>query len=290
MLAEFRIYFLIIKDINKKALKMDETLERGLKYPRSPLEKKIAHFGKWFHNLHLPDGTQTVPNHPLGDFPKFKWEQISPFLPNDLSGWKVLDVGCNAGFYSFELAKRGANVLGIDIDDHYLEQAKWAASEFKLQNKTEFLNMQVYEAAKLKDTFDIIFFMGVFYHLRYPLLALDILTQKFSKKLIFQTLTMPGEEIYTPPENISIEERKLMLKKGWPKFAFIEKALSGDYTNWWAPNQSAVEACLRSAGLCIDYNPAHEIYICSKNKNYNFDETELNSAKKYLNKKDNNHG
>jgi len=267
---------------------MKETLERELVYPQSKLEKKIADFGMWFHNLHLPDGTQTAPDHPLGDFPKFKWEQVAPYLPKDLSGCKALDVGCNAGFYSFELAKRGADVLGIDIDDHYLKQARWAAEEFNLEDKVEFVNMQIYDIASLEETFDIIFFMGVFYHLRYPLLALDILSQKFKKKLVFQTLTMPGNEIYSPPENISIEEREFMQKPGWPKFAFIEKALSGDYTNWWAPNQAAVEAALRSAGLNIDHNPAHEIYICSRNLNFNFDTTEMKSAAKSFNKKKSN--
>ncbi|HEX2099456.1 MAG TPA: DUF1698 domain-containing protein, partial [Candidatus Synoicihabitans sp.] len=62
----------------------------------------------WFHNIHLPDGTQTAPNHPLGDFPRFKWQQIADHLPHDLTGWRVLDIGCNAGFYTVELARRGA--------------------------------------------------------------------------------------------------------------------------------------------------------------------------------------
>ena len=74
------------------------------------LADDIAALGPWFHNLHLPDGTQTAPGHFLGDFPTFKWEQIRDHLPTDLSGWTALDIGCNAGFYSFELARRGATV------------------------------------------------------------------------------------------------------------------------------------------------------------------------------------
>ncbi len=68
----------------------------------------IAALGPWFHNLHLPDGRQTAPGHPLGDFPSFKWRELAPSLPQDLTGWSALDIGCNAGFYSFELARRGA--------------------------------------------------------------------------------------------------------------------------------------------------------------------------------------
>lgn len=93
----------------------------------------IVRLGPWFHNLHLPDGRQTRPDHPYGDFPRFKWEQMSHALPADLSGMKALDVGCNAGFYTFELAKRGARVLGVDIDPHYLAQARWAAGELGLE-------------------------------------------------------------------------------------------------------------------------------------------------------------
>ncbi|HJU26111.1 MAG TPA: DUF1698 domain-containing protein, partial [Rhodanobacteraceae bacterium] len=90
------------------------------------LRGDIAHLAPWFHNLHLPQGVQTCPGHPLGDFPAFKWREIAPHVPSDLSGWRVLDIGCNAGFYSFELAARGARVTGIDIDPHYLDQARWA--------------------------------------------------------------------------------------------------------------------------------------------------------------------
>src|SRR5947199_3415656 len=86
-------------------------------------DEEIRELAPWFHNLHLPDGRETAPDHPLGDFPAFKWRRLGPALPDDLSGWTALDIGCNAGFYSFELARRGATVLGIDSDEHYLDQA-----------------------------------------------------------------------------------------------------------------------------------------------------------------------
>lgn len=245
---------------------MYSNLETNLKSPGNKLEKKIAELGPWFHNLHLPDKTQTAPEHPLGDYPSFKWEQISSFIPENLSGKQVLDIGCNAGFYSFEFAKRGAKVTGLDTDQHYLNQANWAAGIFSLQDKVFFKNMQVYDIINETEVFNIVLFMGVFYHLRYPLLALDIVSEKFSDLLIFQTMTMPGDEIFSVPENIAITERELLLNPGWPKMAFIEKNLAGDNTNWWAPNSSAVEAMLRSAGLEIIHRPAHEIYICRKFK------------------------
>ncbi|HEX6630499.1 MAG TPA: DUF1698 domain-containing protein, partial [Gemmatimonadaceae bacterium] len=108
--------------------------------------REIDALGPWFHNLHLPDGAQTAPNHFLGgDFPTFKWRQIEPFVPARLDGWRVLDVGCNAGFYSFELARRGANVLAIDVEDLYLDQARWAAGVLGLERQVEFRRMGAYD-------------------------------------------------------------------------------------------------------------------------------------------------
>lgn len=215
----------------------------------------------WFHNLHLPGGEQTAPDHYFGDFPNFKWKQFNSNIPQNLEGWTALDIGCNAGFYSFELAKRGAQVLGIDLDPHYLKQAEWAADTMGLADKVEFRQMQVYDLAKLSENFDIIIFMGVFYHLRYPMLAMDIVTQKVNKLLVFQTLTAPGDEVFQTKPDMTIEERQDMLQKGWPQMAFIEQKLAGDATNWWAPNHACIEAMLRTCGLRVKANPGHEIYI-----------------------------
>jgi tRNA (mo5U34)-methyltransferase len=104
--------------------------------------------------------------------------------------------------------------------------------------------------------------MGVLYHLRYPLLGLDIVARKVGRRLIFQTLTMPGEEEVETPADLPIDQREVMLSPGWPKMAFIEHRLANDPTNWWAPTHSCVEAMLRSAGLAVRERPGHEIYVC----------------------------
>ncbi len=227
------------------------------------LADDIEALGPWFHNLHLPDGTQTAPGHFLGDFPTFKWEQIRGHLPADLRGWTALDIGCNAGFYSFELARRGATVTGIDHDPRYLRQARWAAGQFDLEAQVRFLEMQVYDLAATPETYDLVLFMGVLYHLRYPLLGLDIVARKVGRRMIFQTLTMPGDEEVEPPVDVPIDRREVMLDPGWPKMAFIEHRLANDPTNWWAPTHACVEAMLRSAGLKVLERPGHEIYVCA---------------------------
>jgi tRNA (mo5U34)-methyltransferase len=220
-------------------------------------------YGPWFHNLHLPDGTETAPDHPLGDFPDFKWRQIAGCLPLDLDGWTVLDIGCNAGYYSIELARRGARVTGVDKDPHFLRQAAWAARQFGLTDAITLRQGQVYDLARWTERFDLVLFMGVFYHLRYPLLALDLIAEKVKRQLVFQTLTLPDEEELETPADLEIDERALLLQAGWPKMAFIEHALAGDPTNWWAPNHACVGAMLRTAGLEVIARPGHEIYLCA---------------------------
>jgi tRNA (mo5U34)-methyltransferase len=230
--------------------------------PEDGVERTIDELAPWFHNLHLPSGHETAPDHPLGDFPRFKWRALEPALPKNLSGWRVLDVGCNAGFYSFELARRGAKVLGIDPDDHYLHQARWAADQLDLVDRVTFERLQVYDLARSNDRFELVLFLGVLYHLRHPLLALDILAERVERLLVVQSLTTPGEEDLRPPRDLSLDDRPLLLQPGWPKMAFLERRVAGDPTNWWAPNHACIEAMLRSCGLTVVDRPDHELYVC----------------------------
>ena len=105
--------------------------------------------------------------------------------------------------------------------------------------------------------------MGVFYHLRYPMLGLDVVCQKVRKLMVFQTLTLPGEEQVEAPEDLDLFERDIMRGQGWPRLAFIEKRLANDPTNWWTPNHAGIQAMLRSAGMKITARKDHEIYVCA---------------------------
>lgn len=224
--------------------------------------EEIEQLGPWFHNLRLPGGKQTAPDHALGDFPRSIWQRIAPQVPEDLSGWTVLDIGCNAGFYSFELARRGAQVTAIDHDPRYLRQAQWAAEQLDLADRVEFRRQQIYDLARDSTQYDLVWFMGVFYHLRYPLLGLDIAARKVGRLMMFQTMTMPGEEVVEPPEDFGLDGRSMMRQQGWPVMAFVEKRLAHDPTNWWAPNHACVEAALRTAGLKVLNRVIPEVYLC----------------------------
>ena len=224
-------------------------------------DPEIARLAPWFHNLHLPDGRETAPDHPLGDFPAFKWKGLADHVPGDLRGWTALDIGCNAGFYSFELARRGARVTGLELDDQYLRQARWAADRYELE--VDFRKGSVYDLVGGDEQWDLVLFLGVLYHLRHPLLALDAVAAATCRLLVLQTLTMPGDERVETPADLGIDERERMLEPGWPTMGFVERKLAGDETNWWAPNAACVEAMVRSTGLRVESHPAHETWFCA---------------------------
>ncbi len=250
-----------------------------MKNLRTPdLQSEIEALGPWFHNLHLPDGKQTAPDHFLGDFPTFKWRQIEPYLPRRLDGWTVLDIGCNAGFYSIALAQRGARVTGIDADAHYLRQARWAADRFGTAERIDFVQRTVYDLDPDRERYDLVLFMGVLYHLRYPLLGLDLAARVTGRIMLFQTLTMPGMVLPIDTGGYGLDDREVLLHPGWPRMAFIEHELEDDPTNWWVPNQAAAEAMLRSAGLTITAVPGHEIYLCEPRDGAWASEEELRAA------------
>lgn len=236
---------------------------------RDDLRARIQALGPWFHNIDLGNGIKTAPDHFLGDYPAFKFARFAGALPNDLTGKSVLDIGCNAGFYSFEMRRRGARrVLAIDSDPRYLAQARFAAEVLGL-DAIEFRQLDVYNVARLGETFDLVIFMGVFYHLRHPLLALDLIRAHVARDmLLFQTMQQGSPDILEVPEDHPFHVPGTAAPPGYfdnpayPKMHFIERAFAHDWTNWWAPNRACSRAMLRAAGFAIEANPEEEVFIC----------------------------
>jgi tRNA (mo5U34)-methyltransferase len=225
------------------------------------IEARVRQLGKWFHNLDLR-GVPTAPDHFLGDYPRFKWQNFAHAVPEDLHGKSVLDIGCNAGFYSIEMKKRGAQrVVGIDFDETYLEQARFAAEVSEME--IEFRKLSVYDVGDLGEKFDVVIFMGVLYHLRHPLLALDLIREHVAKDLmVFQSMQRGSKEIFETRPDYSFNETDIFEEHDFPCAYFIEKKYSEDPTNWWIPNRSCAEAMLRSAGFKIIEHPEEEVYVC----------------------------
>lgn len=232
-----------------------------IKYPPEEIRRRAAALGPWFHNIDLA-GVATAPGHFLGDYPAIKWRRFAHALPADLSGRTVLDIGCNGGFYAIEMKRRNAaRVLAIDIDEDYLRQARFAADVVGLD--IEFAQMSVYDVAALSERFDVVLFLGVLYHLRHPLLALDLIRDHVVRDLFVCQSMQRGDPTEVPLEtDYPFQEKAVFNRPGFPRLAFIEHCYSGDDTNWWIPNRACTAAMLRSAGFVIDSNPEEEVFIC----------------------------
>ena len=232
------------------------------------LATQIAALAPWFHNIDL-NGIATAPGHFLGDYPRENFARFAHAVPADLTGKSVLDIGCNAGFYSVEMKRRGAaRVVGIDSDERYLAQARLATRALGFED-VEFRHLDVYQVAALGERFDLVIFMGVLYHLRHPLLALDLIREHVAGDLLlFQTMQQGSDEIADVPENhpffVPGTYRKpgYFDEPGYPKMHFIERRYADDWTNWWAPNRAASAAMLRASGFEIVANPEPEVFVC----------------------------
>jgi tRNA (mo5U34)-methyltransferase len=228
------------------------------------IERRIRELGPWFHNLELA-GVQTAPDHFLGDYPRVKWRCFEHAIPADLSGKSVLDIGCNGGFYSIEMKRRGAaRVVGVDSDEGYLAQARFAAEVCGVD--IELKELSVYELQRLGERFDIVLFMGVLYHLRHPLLALDLIHTYAAKDLlVFQSMLRGSEDAGRVEPDYAFSETEVFDRADYPKLHFVEHEYAGDPTNWWIPNRACVEAMLRSAGFGVLARPEPEVYVCRRN-------------------------
>src|SRR6185437_7557576 len=146
------------------------------------IRQRVTRLGEWFQNLDLK-GVATAPGHFLGNYPAVKWHKMQTALPARMDGLSVLDIGCNAGFHALECKRRGAAyVVGMDADPRYLAQARFAADVLDLE--VEWREMSVYHLGDLQRQFDYVFFLGVFYHLRYPLYALDLVVSLVRQRLV----------------------------------------------------------------------------------------------------------
>jgi tRNA (mo5U34)-methyltransferase len=232
-------------------------------YALDDIRRQAEALGPWFHNIDL-GGVATAPEHFLGDYPAVKWRRFGHALPADLRGRTVLDIGCNGGFYSIEMKRRGAaRVVGVDIDEGYLRQACFAAQIIGVE--IEFLQLSVYDLAVLEERFDIVLFLGVLYHLRHPLLALDLIRDHVVRDLfVCQSMQRGSPAQMQIEEDYPFSETAVFDRSEFPHLAFIEHRYAADDTNWWIPNQSCTAAMLRSAGFTIESHPEEEVFVCSR--------------------------
>jgi 2-polyprenyl-3-methyl-5-hydroxy-6-metoxy-1,4-benzoquinol methylase len=156
-------------------------------------------------------------------------------FPADLTGLSVLDIGTANGAVAFEAERRGARrVVAVDLYDE--DYFGFGALKAMYESKVEFVQCSVYELPhRLAETFDVIAFLGVLYHLRHPLLGLDAL-RRISRGVVY--LETAVSDATDPP--------------GQPTARFHRfDDLAGDPSNWWTPTSTALDAWCRSAGFDV---------------------------------------
>jgi tRNA (mo5U34)-methyltransferase len=150
-------------------------------------------------------------------------------FPADFSGKTVLDIGCNAGFFSVVAKLRGArSVLGLDHQPHYIEQARLLREILGVD--VDFCVGDGHGLDGGLGTFDIVINTGVIYHLQNPM------------DFLGRMATLTREMMYLESEVLSDPH---VAEHAW----FIEKAYRGDASNWWIYGPRCVERMVRAAGF-----------------------------------------
>jgi tRNA (mo5U34)-methyltransferase len=210
---------------------------------------ELKRLAPWFHCIDLGDGlftkTESVMGEPI-DHPAGPWQTIQKLLPRDLGGKTLLDVGCNAGFYAFEAKRRGARrVLGVDGQRQHVRQALFVRKVLGLD--VEFRRLNVYELSpRTVGRFDVTLALGLLYHLKHPILALENLHRVTKELLVIESAIMPpGRTPKSFAHSFGAAETVLH------PLAYVENppGAKEQVFNWFLPGVDALTALLRHTGF-----------------------------------------
>lgn len=206
-------------------------------------------FPFWYHKIELPGGIVTPGYAPI--------HADAYRIPADLTGKRVLDVGAWDGYWSFEALKRGADeVVAIDDFSDYLgslekrDRKAWETFDFcKKQlgysdKRCKRLELNVYEASEARlGKFDVVFFFGTLYHLRYPLLALDKLSSLCDGEIFVETAILDDFSPYKGGFQQGYPGRQMVME------FYPGKEYGNNETNWWAPTLYCLINMVSAAGF-----------------------------------------
>ncbi len=197
---------------------------------RIDFSKELAAKG-WYHSFELPDGTR-IDGFMTVEQQKRRYAQFP--IPEDLRGKRLLDIGAWDGWFSFEAARHGADVTAVDC----VELATFLDVRERLKSKVDYRIMDFYElpGAGL-GKFDIIFFLGVLYHVRHPLLALEIVCALTKDVAIVDSFV-------TDPDDWQEHAGEI------PTMEFYElDELGNQFGSWVGPSVPCLLAMCRAAGF-----------------------------------------
>ena len=180
----------------------------------------------WYHSIELPDGS-VIPGHQTVEQLRTRLRQFH--IPEDLTGKRVLDIGAWDGWFSFEMERRGASVLAVDS----AKNTRLLEAKALLGSRIDYLIADICRlTAKDVGTFDIVLFLGVLYHLKHPLLALENVCGMCRDRACIESFVTDGN-----PDAI-------------PSMEFYETTeLRGQLDNWCGPNIACLLAFTRTAGF-----------------------------------------
>ena len=193
---------------------------------REEILDAVKRLEPWYHSFDLADWLKIEAIHD-SDSVLACLDRLG--FPRDFSGKTVLDVGCNAGYYSFVAKARGANrVVGVELDSHYVRQAKYLSNLLALD--VEFIKDDARRVDASLGTFDIVICTGLMYHIADPTNVLSKLSAVCTDTILIES------EFLLDPALTSMAR-------------FIEGSYMDDPTNWWIYGPQCLEGMARAAGF-----------------------------------------
>jgi tRNA (mo5U34)-methyltransferase len=186
----------------------------------------------WWHSFELPDGSLVRGANELAG----QKNRIGQFpIPEDLRGRRALDIGTWDGWFAFELERRGADVVAIDTWDN----PRFREMHARLNSRVDYRQLDMYELTPANlGRFDIVLFMGVLYHLKHPLLALERVCDLTTDLAAVDSFVLREE--FRPGERV--DDRPIM--------EFYENdEMGGQTDNWVGPSVACLLAMCRAAGF-----------------------------------------
>lgn len=198
--------------------------------------QKIGAKEDWFHRIEVAPGVVT-PGVYDSQTALAEIEKLG--LPANMEGQRILDLGCRDGFFSFEMERRGAEVVAVDYAAP--ETTGFPIARELLGSNVEFRCDNVYEVTPERyGRFDIVLFLGLIYHLRNPMLAIDRA----------RSVTKEGGLVFVETE---VTQHWLLKRLSLPIWHYFPgDSLKGDATNKWAPNLAGLVQVLFDCELEVE--------------------------------------
>ncbi len=194
---------------------------------------------EWHHIMRFPHGIVS----PGAYDPRELFSFLE--LP-DLKGKRVLDVGTRDWFFAFECERLGAEVIAVDYSD--MELTGFGGAKRIYGSQVEYLRANIYDLGPEQvGTFDVVLFLGVLYHLRHPLLALDRLRRLCRELLIVESLVCDARVFTSFESGRPLAELAPRLSDV-PLAQFLPVGqFHADATNKWVPNLACLQALLQES-------------------------------------------